>query len=431
MCADGVPARGGRLALPGRRRAARLDNGLEIRVLERPGAGVVTTVLWYHAGSRDERIGRRGLAHFLEHMMFRGSSQHPSGAIDRLTVERGGDNNAFTSHDSTAYYFRFGADTWPIALELEADRMKELRFEREHLESERRVVLEEISMADNEPWDALETATLSAFYGDHPYGLPVLGSRADVAALESVDVHSFHRAYCRPGNGLLAVAGDVTLDRVLRVAAPLSRVAPAVGERRASVPRANPPRELLRVNRRHGDVHRLLLVLPAWTASDPRQALLRLLAGALTHGRQSRLHRRLVEERRLCSWVSADVAELEAAGHWSISLETLPGVAAERAEEALVAELRSLGRDQPLTGDEVARARQLLVTDWLFSLETVQGQALALAFEEAVAGRGWSEASIRQIASAEAADLATLITDLEGLDPERGAALGWSYAGDG
>lgn len=401
---------------------------MRLHVVERPGTGIVTTVLWCSVGCRDERPGHWGLAHFVEHMMFRGSPRFGTGEIDRFTVERGGDNNAFTDHDATVYYFRFAAEYWSGALALEADRMTELCFEPDHLAREKEVVLEEIATAENEPWDALETAVVAAFYGGHPYGRPVLGDRKAVGGFDAADVTGFHRQFYRPSNVLMTIAGDVTLDQALRAAEPLGALDIGSRPSRDAAP-LSALKELQRVERRRGDIDRMLLVLPAWSATKPGNALLGLLAAVLTRGRQSRLHRRLVEEQRLCAWISADVSELEHAGHWSLALEVLPGVEPQRVEDTVLAELAALAVEPP-TADELLRSQRQLLADWLFGHEKVEAQAFAAAHEEAFLGRGWSERTMERIATATADDVADTVAELGSFDPSRGAALGWSFADD-
>ena len=144
-------------ALPGTPRVERLDNGLTVCLLENRQAPIVTSALFYRAGTRDEPAGHGGVAHFLEHMMFKGSPRYGPGEIDRRTQALGGVNNAFTSHDATGYYFNFAADRWTEALAIEADRMAGLTLDPEQVASERQVILEEIAMYESEPWEALET----------------------------------------------------------------------------------------------------------------------------------------------------------------------------------------------------------------------------------------------------------------------------------
>ncbi|TNF74817.1 MAG: insulinase family protein, partial [Acidobacteria bacterium] len=144
-----------------------LSNGLTACVVEDRRTSLVTTALCYRVGTRDEPSSQGGIAHFLEHMMFKGSQRYGPGEVDRRTQALGGTNNAFTSHDCTLYEFSFASDRWVEALTMEADRMAALTLEEIEVDAERAVILEEISQAEDDPWDALEMEVRDRFYGDH------------------------------------------------------------------------------------------------------------------------------------------------------------------------------------------------------------------------------------------------------------------------
>ena len=182
---------------------------------EVPGSAVVTTAIVFRAGTRDETAGLGGAAHFLEHMMFKGSEHYGPGEVDRRTQALGGSNNAFTAHDVTAYHFSFAADRWTEGLAIEADRMRGLTLDPEEVESERQVIVEEIAMYDDEPWDALELAVLADFYGDHAYGKPVLGTREDLARTGPAELRSFQEHHYRPNRAALVIAGGVDADEAI------------------------------------------------------------------------------------------------------------------------------------------------------------------------------------------------------------------------
>src|ERR1700710_1679103 len=196
-------------SLPGKLQLERLDNGLTVCLLANAQAPIVTSAIFYRAGTREEPAGHGGVAHFLEHMMFKGSKRFGPGEIDRLTQKLGGVNNAFTSHDSTAYYFNFAADRWTEALAIEADRMGGLTLDPDQVASERQVILEEIAMYDSEPWDALEMAVQGRLYGPHAYGHPVLGTKEELLVTGVEELRDFHRRFYRPDNAILVVAGDI------------------------------------------------------------------------------------------------------------------------------------------------------------------------------------------------------------------------------
>jgi zinc protease len=149
-----------------------LANGLRVLIAERHGDPVVAVMLWYKVGSKNEREHEAGVSHFLEHMMFKGSSRFGKGEIDRSTTELGGSNNAFTSYDHTAYWFELASDRWEKALEIEADRMRTLLLDRAEFDAERAVVLEELSMGKDDPWRALPSACRTRAPPRHPYRRP-------------------------------------------------------------------------------------------------------------------------------------------------------------------------------------------------------------------------------------------------------------------
>lgn len=365
--------------LPGQIQVHRLDNGLTVCQVHNPEAPVVTSALFYRAGTREESAGQGGIAHFLEHMMFKGSQRYPAGDIDLRTQALGGSNNAFTSHDMTVYYFDFAPDRWTEGLAIEADRMAGLTLDPNEVESERRVILEEIAMYEGEPWDALELAVNRELYGDHPYGRPVLGPREDLAAIGAHELAAFHQHYYRPGNGILVVAGKMGDEALTAVESTLGSFPDSAPPNPARPPGTPGPRGLgpRRIERRHGEMSRLLIAFPAPEATHPLQPALRMLAVVLCSGRASRLTRRLVEEGQLCSWVSADLSEALESGSFTIATELVPGVEPERVEAEIFAELTELARHPP-SERELNRARQILLADWVFGNEKVHQQALTL-----------------------------------------------------
>lgn len=410
--------------LPWLRRAAlgRLANGLEVCLLPNRQAELVTTALFYRAGGRDEPPGHAGLAHFLEHLMFKGSPGFGPGEVDRLTQAAGGLNNAFTGHNLTAYYFAFGADRWRRALAVEADRMAALTLDPAEVASERQVILEEIAMFEDEPWDALEMAVLAALFPGHPFGRPILGHAADLEATGPAELADFHRRFYGPDNAVLVVAGDVGPQAGAWIEEAFGPL-PSRGAARPPLPPLPALAGLQRVERHQGEVPRLLLALPAPPASDPAHPPLRLLAALLASGRASRLQRRLVEEGPSCLAVSAHLHDGAEAGFLAIAAEALPGVEPARVEGELLAELARCGAEPPGEA-EVARARQVLLADWVLAHERIHEQAL-------VAGGALALFDLDEPRRTLAATLAAGPEEIHAaarafLDPERGGVLGWS-----
>ncbi|MGE5234555.1 MAG: M16 family metallopeptidase [Acidobacteriota bacterium] len=408
--------------LPGRAHLRTLPNGLTVCLLESRQAPLVTTALWYRAGTRDEPPGQGGIAHFLEHMMFKGSAAYGPGEVDRRTQALGGSNNAFTSHDATAYHFSFAADRWHEALLIEADRMRGLRLDPAEVTSERQVIVEEIGMYRDDPWDALELEVLGRLFGGHPYGLPVLGTPEELQGIGAVELGAFHAGYYRPDNAVLVVGGDVD-ERAFAAVEEAFAAIPAGSAARREQIRAVPPPGCVRLERRQGEVARLLLAFLAPPAPHPDHPALRLLVAALAGGRAARLHRRLVDERQLCLAVSTDLHDTQAPGALLVGLELLPGVEPQIAEQALLAELEEVRRG-PLPEEELERARQILVADWVFGHERVHQQALTAGFALALFDLGHPVRQLERMAACDAARVREVAARY--LDPARGAVLGWS-----
>jgi zinc protease len=403
----------------------RLDNGLEVCLLEQRSAPVVTCALFYRAGTRDEEAGQGGIAHFLEHMMFKGSARFGPGEIDQRTQALGGTNNAYTSHDLTVYHFDFAPDRWSLALSVEADRMRGLTLDPDEVASERQVVLEEISMSEAEPWDALEAAVARETYAGHAYGKPVLGTRAELLGVGPEELRRFHARHYQPANALLMVAGDVGPESLGVIEEHLGGLTgPGAPERPSPPPRPS-ARGLRRIAQERGEVARFLLTLPGPAAAHEDAAGVKMLLTALGGGRSSRLVRALVEEGQLASWVALDLAEMQHPGHILVAGELVPGVAPEQLEERLFAELARVRREG-LSSAEVARARQVTLADWVFGHERIHHQANTLGHAAALYDPGHPGRQLAQVRALEAAALTALAARY--LDPEQDGVLGWSLA---
>ena len=402
-----------------------LDNGLTVCALENRRSPVVATALVYRAGTRDERASEGGCAHFLEHMMFKGSKNFGPGEIDRLTRALGGSNNAYTSHDSTLYYFTFAADRWRQALAIEADRMAGLALEAKAVESERRVIVEEIAMYEAEPWDALEQKVASALFAGHSYGRPVLGTRESLAGLDGAVLAGFHGRRYRPDNAVLAVVGDFgdgVLDDVAEAFAGVPRDGALDDPSRAGDGPV-PLTEVVRVERRHGETSRMLLSWRGPAAQDPDHPLVEILMAILATGRASRLHRALVDEGQLCTWVTADLQETLDPGAALVALELLAGVEPARVEAQVFEEIDRLRREGP-SQEELVRAQRILVADWVFGNERVYQQAFLAATSVALfdGEHPWRYFDRLMAATCEEVHEAAR----RWLRPRQGAVLGWS-----
>ncbi len=450
-------------------RTETLGNGLRVVLLPQADAGSVAVVLCYRAGSRDEAPDESGLAHFLEHMMFKGSADYEPGAIDRLTQRLGGTNNAFTSHDATVYHFQFERGSWREALRIEADRMRGLSLLAEELELEREVILEEIRMVEDDPWDALGQAVAERVFGDHPYARPVLGTRESLRSLDAAALRSFHRLHYRPGRAVLVCAGGVPADAMERIEAALGAVRRVRRARGSSDPpwvrgssdpltggaaeRRSPnegaagqrPATMLdaasggsgsedprtrraqgaryrRVALRRGETPRLLVAHPAPAPDDPAYVHLRLALAVLGSGRSSRVQRELVEENPLALWASAAVTGHRLGGMATLSAEAAAGVEPERLEQEFCSRVDALASHPP-AAEELERAKGILFADWVFLHERIAERAVTAALEHALFRPGFSRDSFESLAAATASDVAAACAAW--LAPET-RVVGWS-----
>ena len=196
-----------------------LDNGMDVVVIEDHRAPVVVHMVWYKVGAADEPPGRSGIAHFTEHLMFKGTDAYPGKAVSEIVEANGGSDNAFTSYDYTAYFQRVAADRLDLMMALEADRMVNLTLSEADVLTERDVILEERNQRTENSASALFGEQRSAAqYLNHPYGIPIIGWRAEMETLSRQDALDFYKANYAPDNAILVVAGDVTPDAVRALA---------------------------------------------------------------------------------------------------------------------------------------------------------------------------------------------------------------------
>ncbi|MDB5640712.1 MAG: peptidase domain protein, partial [Hyphomicrobiales bacterium] len=284
----------------------KLENGMEVVVIPDHRAPVVTHMVWYRNGSADDPAGKSGIAHFLEHLMFKGTQKHPKGEFSEVVAELGGQENAFTSNDYTAYYQRMPKAHLPVVMEYEADRMRNLVLTDDVVAPERDVVLEERRMrTDSDPSAQLHEAVQAALYTHHPYGKPIIGWNHEIEDLGREDALSYYRRFYTPENAILIVAGDVTQDEVRALAGDIYGAIPARGEtpnRRR--PREPEPRAHRRVTLADEKVeqpsHQCVYLVPSYATAAPGEAeALEALAHLLGGGPTSLLYRRLVVEQKI------------------------------------------------------------------------------------------------------------------------------------
>ncbi len=361
-----------------------LDNGLQVVVVPDHRTPVVTHMLWYRIGAADDPFGKSGIAHFLEHLMFKGTAKNPAGRFSQQIAAVGGQENAFTSYDYTGYFQRVSRETLGAMMAFEADRMTGLVLTDDVIASERNVILEERNQRiDNDPSARLSEQVQAAQYLNHPYHRPTIGWRHEMETLNREDALAFYRRYYQPDNAILIVAGDVTPDEVKTLAestyGKLEKRTPLPKRVRAQEPPQIAERRVtfadLRVTQ--PSLQRSYLVPSFTTAKDNEGEALDLLAHVLGGGSNSRLFRALVVEKRLAtnagSWYSGTSLD---ATRFGVYGTPAAGVALEKLEAALDAEIETM-RDNGPTAEELERSKSRMIADFVYAQDN-QGQLARL-----------------------------------------------------
>jgi zinc protease len=353
-----------------------LDNGLRLIVVPDHRAPVATHMIWYKVGAADEPAGSSGIAHFLEHLMFKGTDKIPAAQFSKIIAKNGGQDNAFTTQDVTSYHQSVAKDRLPLVMEMEADRMTGLRLTETDVLTERDVILEERrSRVDNDPSSILNEQMLAALYLNHSYGIPVIGWEHEMAKLSRQDAFDFYHRYYAPNNAIVVVAGDVEPEEVLALAQSTYGKVPAMAGIERPKRRAEPPqvveRRVILEDARAGQatMERDYLV-PSYTTAKPGEAeAIELLMKIFGGGASSRLYRTVLVEKGSAAHVGAYYS---GSGLDSGRI-ALYAVASEDADLAKVeadidAEIARI-LDSGVTAEEVERAKKSLIADYVYEAD--------------------------------------------------------------
>jgi zinc protease len=358
-----------------------LDNGLEVVVIENHRVPVVVNMVWYKVGAADETEGQSGLAHFLEHLMFKGTKTIKPQEFSKIIATNGGQDNAFTTHDYTAYYEDVARDRLDLVLKMEADRMQNLRLDDKVVLPERDVVREERrSRVENDPGALLSEAMSAITYTNLPYRRPVIGWDHEIRELGTQKAIAFYHAHYAPNNAILIVAGDVTA----------AELRPMVEKYFGPIPRHNiPARNRPKEPPHHADTRAVLkdarvsqpewtrsYLAPSYTEGDSKYAdALQVLAHILGGDSSSRLYRSLVVEGKLAAGIgcyyqpaSVDLTEFE------IQASPQPGIPLERVEAAIDAEIAKI-LETGVTPEELTRAKKQLVAQATYARDSMAAAA--------------------------------------------------------
>jgi zinc protease len=358
-----------------------LKNGLEVIVIPNHRVPAVSHTLWFKIGAADDPRGKSGLAHYHEHAMFLGTSKYKAGDYSNIIARNGGEQNAFTGYDATAYYINISKENLPLAMEMESDRMNELTASDADMEKEKQVIIEERRMRiDNNPDAMLAEQVNAALFRNHPYHMPVIGWQHEMDGLTRQDVIDFHETWYHPGNAILIVSGDVTAEEVKRLAEKYYGKIP-----KADVPARiwtdEPPQRASRhMVMRHTQVTQPELSRTYFSSSlgygKKEDALpLFVLAHVLGGGKTSRLYRSLVTEQKLASDVDVDYNGFSRGpSEFFIGITPDQGVDNAAIEEGLNRELEQFLKNG-MTSEELNRAKTLLKAETVFARDGLSGVA--------------------------------------------------------
>ncbi|MBN9602282.1 MAG: insulinase family protein [Afipia felis] len=355
-----------------------IANGLQVVVIPDHRTPTVTQMIWYKVGSADETPGKSGLAHFLEHLMFKGTAKHPAGEFSQSVVRVGGSENAFTSFDYTGYYQSVPRDKLALMMDFESDRMTGLILKDENVLPERDVVLEEYNMrVANSPDARLTEQIMAALYLNHPYGRPVIGWRAEIEKLNREEALDFYRLHYAPNNATLVVAGDITAEDLRpMVEATYGKVAPqpsipAKRIRPQEPPPAGPRTVTLADPRaEQPNLRRLYLVPSAVTAAAGESEALEVLAQLMGGGINAYLFRALAVDQKIAvsanAWYQGTALD---PSQFGIAASPKPGVSFEKIEEAIDKVISTVAQT-PVPAEDLERAKTQLIAESVYARDS-------------------------------------------------------------
>lgn len=367
-----------------------LKNGLSVILVEEPKAPVVTFQVWYKVGSRNEQIGKTGLSHLLEHMMFKGTARHGKGVFSRTVAKNGGTENAFTGNDYTAYFENFAADRIDLSLELESDRMQNLLIDATEFALEREVVKEERrSRTDDDPYSALVETLYATAFLVHPYHNPIIGWMDDLNNLSREDAYQHYKQYYQPNNATVVIVGDFQSETLLPKVIAQFEPIPKGKDQTARTP-IEPPQigERRVIVKREAQLPAVFMGFHTPNYKNPDTYALSVLASILSSGKSSRLYKALVYQQQLALDAGGYYEDLTTDPNLFYFYGTpRPGVTLESVEVALNAEIKRLQTDK-VADAELTKVKNQIEASLVFGSDSNFARAMQIGRAETV-GAGY------------------------------------------
>ncbi|OAI45638.1 peptidase [Planctomycetaceae bacterium SCGC AG-212-F19] len=406
-------------------RVETLPNGLRVFLKPVAGAATVTTMVAYKVGSSDEDLDSTGLAHYLEHLMFKGTEKILPGDIDRATLRSGGANNAYTTDDYTVYHFDFASEYWEVPLKIEADRMRNIRIDEKHeFQQEKGAVIAELERNEDRPWDLEEKAMLPVMFGKTgPYGHPVIGEREHVRGATAEIIKRFYDRWYHPNNAVLVVCGgfdpDKTFAKIKELFGPLPKVDLPARKIATEVKRGKPVKQEFKSK---FDVPRMMMGFNGVPSGHADSYALDLAVEVLTAGKTSRLYKKMIEGAEIANVAQANNYTGRFPGWFSVNVELIQGKDRNKAEQIVLAELKAL-RDAPVSEVELKRVKRGLIAAEVFRRESVHNLADNIATGVTTNDLDYLKTYLPKIAAVTAADVQRVAKKY--LDPEQRVTV-WS-----
>jgi zinc protease len=379
-----------------------LSNGLKVILLENHKVPLITFQVWYRVGSRNEEWGKTGLSHVLEHMMFKGTGKTGPLEFSRIVQENGGNDNAFTSRDYTAYFENLSSDRIQVSIDLESDRMQNLSLREEDFRTERMVVMEERRLrTDDNPAAVLQEHLEATAFQTQPYHWPIIGWMSDLERLTLEDLKKHYRLYYNPANAFIVVVGDFRRDDLLpriekafgsypKGETPLQEKSidpPQIGERRIFV-------------KKEAQLPSIIIAYKVPNLREPDSYVLEVIATLLSGGKSSRLYQGLVRDRRLVFDVDADHSLLSKdPSLFYLAADLLPGKEVAEIEKAFDEEVERLQKT-PVDDRELEKTKNQMESAFVYRQDSLFSQAMILArYEVALSWRAADDylPSIRKV----------------------------------
>ncbi len=356
----------------------RLDNGLKVLIIEEHKAPVATFQVWYRVGSRNEPSGKSGLSHFLEHMMFKGTSTYGPAVFSKIVQKNGGIDNAYTTKDYTAYFELLSSDRISLSVDLESDRMQNLTMDPKEVYSERSVVMEERRLRyEDDPQNSLFEEVVAAAFKVHSYQRPVIGWMSEIESIKRDDIHHYYKTYYSPDNAVIVVVGDVNANKIIE----------KVKESFGDIPDGSPRKDITSIEPEQRGERRVILkreaelpyiIIAYHIPNFPHEDsyALDVLSMILSGGKSSRLYQSLVYEQKIALSVSADYSGFNKDPYlFFFSATASPRSDINEVEKSLYAQIDKITIDLP-SEREIQKAKNQIESSFIMGQDSVYLQAM-------------------------------------------------------